>query len=293
MAQTRYDEPGIDGAGQKSGDGNGIGGTGGPAARAPGIGGTGIIGTISDVDNDAQIISASGTTTATVGLAVHIKDQLHTGTEGRLQVTFRDHTVLTLGEDASLVIDQYVFDPDRGIGDALLHATQGAFRFAAGQLKEMPNKMITVSTPVAEIGVRGTEFWGGPTDEQYGVLLIEGEVTVANQGGTVRLSHPGEGTEIHSRFESPRPPTKWAPERVTRALGKTMTRREQNLRNHDHGPGHNQERGPGRRSELRGGHATGNEGAHLPGGRAPGGKALGQGRNPPKRWWRNSRRWRP
>ena len=317
IAQTRYDEPGIDGAGQKSGDGNGIGGTGGPAARAPGIGGTGgpaakapgiggtgIIGTISDVDNDAQIISASGTTTATVGLAVHMKDQLHTGAEGRLQVTFQDHTVLTLGEDANLVIDRYVFDPDRGIGDALLRATQGAFRFAAGQLKEMRSKTITVSTPLAEIGVRGTEFWGGPTDEQYGVLLIEGEVTVTNQAGAVRLSHPGEGTEIHSRFESPRPPTKWAPERVTRALGRTMTRREQNLRQHDHSPGHNQEPGPGRRSDLRGGHAPGSsgaqppgkEGAHPPGmerTHPPGGRALGQGRNPPKRWWRNFRRWRP
>jgi len=299
----------IGGAGQKSGDGNGIGGTGGPAtrapgiggtggpaARAPGIGGTGIIGTISDVDNEAQIISASGTTTATVGLAVHIKDQLRTGADGRLQVTFQDHTVLTLGEDANLVIDRYVFDPNRGIGDALLHATHGAFRFAAGQLKEMRSKTITVSTPLAEIGVRGTEFWGGPTDEQYGVLLIEGEVTVTNQGGTVRLSHPGEGTEIHSRFESPRPPTKWAAERVTRALGRTMTRREQNLRNHDHGPGHNQEHGPGRRSDLGGGHAPGPEGAHPPGmegAHPPGGRALGQGRNPPKRWWRNFRHWRP
>ena len=296
IAQTRSDEAGIGGAGQKSGDGNGIGGTGGPAARAPGIGGTGIIGTISDVDNEAQIISASGTTTATVGLAVHMKDQLRTGADGRLQVTFQDHTVLTLGEDANLVIDRYVFDPNRGIGDALLHATHGAFRFAAGQLKEMRSKTITVSTPLAEIGVRGTEFWGGPTDEQYGVLLIEGEVTVTNQGGTVRLSHPGEGTEIHSRFESPRPPTKWAAERVTRALGRTMTRREQNLRNHDHGPGHNQEHGPGRRSDLGGGHALGPEGAHPPGmegAHPPGGRALGQGRNPPKRWWRNFRHWRP
>jgi hypothetical protein len=297
MAQTRSDDPGIGGTGHKSGDGNGIGGTGEPAARSPGIGGTGepaarspgiggtgIIGTISDVESDAQIISASGATAATVGLAVHMKDQLRTGTNGRLQVTFRDKTVLTLGEEASVVIDRYVFDPDRGIGEALLQATQGAFRFAAGQLKDMRNKTITVSTPVAEVGVRGTEFWGGPIDKQYGVLLIEGEVTVSNQGGTVKLSNPGEGTEIRSRFESPRPPTKWAPERVTRALGKTVTRHDHNLHQHDHGPGHELEHGPGRRSEPRGGPHPGIEGAHPPGGRA-----TGQGRNP--KGWRNFRRW--
>ena len=303
IAQTQFDDPGTGGAVQRSGEGNGIGGTGGPAtkvpgiggtggpkAKVPGIGGTGIIGTVSDVDNEAQIVSASGTTTATVGLAVHMKDELRTGADGRLQITFQDHTVLTLGEDANLVIDRYVFDPNRGIGDALLHATQGAFRFAAGQIKDMQSKAITVSTPLAEIAVRGTEFWGGPTDEQYGVLLIEGEVTVTNQGGTVRLTQPGEGTEIHSRFESPRPPTKWASERVTRALGRTMTRREQNLRDHDHGPGLNQEHGPNRRSDLKSNkkdHPPGAEGAQPPGGRA-----LGQGRNPPKKWWRNPRRWR-
>ena len=287
IAQTRSNDPGIGGTGHKSGDGNGIGGTGEPAARSPGIGGTGIIGTISDVENDAQIISASGATTAIVGLAVHMKDQLRTGTNGRLQVTFRDNTVLTLGEEASIVIDRYVFDPDRGIGEALLQATQGAFRFAAGQLKDMRNKTITVSTPVAEVGVRGTEFWGGPIDGQYGVLLIEGEVTVSNQGGTIRLSNPGEGTEIHSRFESPRPPTKWAPERVTRALGKTVTLHDHNLHQHDHGPNHELEHGPGPRSELRGGHHPGIEGAHPPGG------ATGQGRNPTKKGWRNLRHWLP
>ena len=287
IAQTRSNDPGIGGTAHKSGDGNGIGGTGEPAARSPGIGGTGIIGTISEVDNDAQIISANGATTASVGLAVHMKDQLRTGTDGRLQVTFRDNTLLTLGEEASVVIDRYVFDPDRGIGEALLKATQGAFRFAAGQLKDVHNKTITVSTPVADVGVRGTEFWGGPIDGQYGVLLIEGEVTVSNQGGTVKLSNPGEGTEIHSRFESPRPPTKWAPERMTRALGKTMTRHDHDLHQHDHGPGHKLEHGPGPRSELRGGHHPGIEGAHPPGGRA------GQGRNPPKKGWRNLRRWLP
>jgi len=251
MAQTRITPSG--GTGSKSGEGNGIGGTGEPAANAPGIGGTGVIGTISDVENEAQIVSASGSTTAVVGLAVHMKDQLDTGADGRLQVTFKDQTVLTLGENAQVLIDRYVFDPDRGMGEALLHASQGAFRFAAGKLKDVANKKITVSTPVADIGVRGTEFWGGPIDEQYGVLLIEGQVTVTNQAGIVTLSHPGEGTEIHSRFESPRPPTKWAPERVSRALGKTVTRHEHNPRQHDHGPEHNLEHGPGHRSELRAG----------------------------------------
>jgi len=83
--------------------------------------------------------------------------------------------VLTLGENASVLIDRYVYDPDKGIGETVLQATKGAFRFATGRIKELKAKTIAISTPVADIAVRGTEFWGGPINAKYGVLLLEGD----------------------------------------------------------------------------------------------------------------------
>ena len=82
----------------------------------------------------------------------------------------------TLSENARIVIDRYVYDPEQGVGDVLLTTTQGAFRFATGKMKELTEKTITVETPVAQVGVRGTEFWGGPVDGEYSVLLLAGEV---------------------------------------------------------------------------------------------------------------------
>ena len=114
---------------------------------------------------------------------MHLKDELRTGGGARLQVIFRDDTVLTLGEHASVRIDRYVDEPDQGVGETVLQATKGAFRFATGKIKELKDKKIAVSTPVADIGVRGTEFWGGPINAKYGVLLLEGEVTVSQPGG--------------------------------------------------------------------------------------------------------------
>jgi hypothetical protein len=174
-------------------------------------------GLVNKVENEAQIISASGATTATVGTPVHMKDELRTGANGRLQVTFRDNTVLTLGEHASVVIDRYVYDPDHGIGATVLQATKGAFRFATGRMKELKDHKIAVSTPVADIGVRGTEFWGGPLDK-YGVLLLEGEVSVSNQAGSVVLSKPGQGTDIPSPLNAPGAPSAWPADKVTRAI---------------------------------------------------------------------------
>jgi hypothetical protein len=140
------------------------------------------VGFVNKVENEAQLVSASGASaSAVVGAAVHMKDELRTGATGRMQVTFRDNTVLTLGENASVLIDRYVYDPDKGIGETVLQATKGAFRFATGRIKELKEKTIAISTPVADIAVRGTEFWGGPINAKYGVLLLEGEVTVSNQ----------------------------------------------------------------------------------------------------------------
>jgi hypothetical protein len=174
-------------------------------------------GLVNKVENEAQIISASGATTATVGTPVQKKDELRTGANGRLQVTFRDNTVLTLGEHASVVIDRYVYDPDHGIGETVLQATKGAFRFATGRIKELKDHKIAVSTPVAYIGVRGTEFWGGPLDK-YGVLLLQGKVTVSNQAGSVVLSNPGQGTDIPSPLDAPGGPSAWPADKVARAI---------------------------------------------------------------------------
>jgi hypothetical protein len=63
----------------------------------------------------------------------------------------------------------------------------------------MNEKKITVATPVAALAVRGTEFWAGPIDGQYGVLLLHGKVDVSNRAGAVRLSSPGIGTDIPLR----------------------------------------------------------------------------------------------
>jgi hypothetical protein len=194
------------------------------------------VGSISDVEGAAEIVSSGQSAGAADGAAVHMNDELKTGADGHLQVTFRDDTVLTLGEDARVVIDRYVFDPDQGVGDVLLTTTQGAFRFATGRLKDLSSKDITVATPVAEIGIRGTEFWGGPVDGEYSVLLLAGEIDVKNQAGTVRLNRPGLATVIRSRLQAPLRPSVWSVDRIERALTRTVTRKglkqlERELRN--------------------------------------------------------------
>jgi hypothetical protein len=158
-----------------------------PVARAESA-----VGVVSKVQNAAQI----GATTAIVGAPVHMNDRLRTGANARLEVTFNDDSSLTLGENANVVIDRYVFNPNKSSAQVVLNATHGAFRFAGGKIEQMSQKSIVVNTPSAALAVRGTHFWAGPIDGKYGVLLLNGRVGVSNRAGAVTLARPGMGTDI-------------------------------------------------------------------------------------------------
>ena len=150
------------------------------------------VGAVTRVQNQAQV----GATTAVVGAPVHMNDRLRTGANARLEVTFNDNSKLTLGENANVAIDRYVYNPTKSSGELALNVTRGAFRFAGGRIEKLQNKTVTVSTPVAAMAVRGTDFWAGPIDGQYGVLLLKGNVRVSNRAGAVTLNRPGWGTDI-------------------------------------------------------------------------------------------------
>jgi hypothetical protein len=142
---------------------------------------------VSKVQDAATVVTDGNAVTAKVGTVVHMQDSVQTGSGGRLEVTFRDGTKVTLGENANIVIDKFVFDPDQGVGEASLNVTEGAFRFVTGRMKEMSNKSITVNTTAAQIGVRGTDFWGGPI-ASYGVYVFTGAVDVSALGTTVGVT---------------------------------------------------------------------------------------------------------
>jgi hypothetical protein len=150
------------------------------------------VGSVTKVQNQAQI----GSATAVVGSPVHMNDRLRTGANARLQVTFRDGSLLTLGENANVVVDRFAFNPGQSKGEVALSATRGALRFAGGKIEQMASKKVTVTTPQAALAVRGTHFWAGTINGQYGVLLLNGKLGVSNRAGAVTLSRPGWGTDI-------------------------------------------------------------------------------------------------
>ena len=154
------------------------------------------IGTVSRIQGEASGTRNGATRALGLNASVFLNEVVSTAETARLEVTFADNTRLTLGEKAKLTIDTYVFDSAAGSG-TIKFGLVGAFRFVSGQVSKLASADVRVTTPVAIVGIRGTEFWGGPIDDQaLGVFLIEGAVSVSNAAGQQILNLPGQGTNI-------------------------------------------------------------------------------------------------
>ena len=176
------------------------------------------IGTVSRIQGEASGTRNGAIRTLGLNSSVFLNEVLSTAQTARLEVTFTDNTRLTLGEKAKLTLDTYVFDSAAGNG-TIKFGLVGAFRFVSGQVSKLASADVSVTTPAAAVGIRGTEFWGGPIDDQaLGVFLIEGAVSVSNAAGQQILSLPGQGTNIAAPGAAPGPVTIWPPDKVNRAL---------------------------------------------------------------------------
>lgn len=176
------------------------------------------IGTVSRIQGEAS--GARGGATQALGLnaSVFLNETVSTGAAARLELTFKDNTRLTLGENAKLMLYRYVFNPAAGRGTIRFRVV-GALRFLSGQVSKLARSDVSVTTPVAAVGIRGTEFWSGPIDDQtLGVFLIEGAVRISNAAGAQILNRPGQGTNVARAGAAPGPVTFWPQDKVNRAL---------------------------------------------------------------------------
>ena len=90
---------------------------------------------------------------------VHIGDAIVSGPQSSLQMLLLDQSVFTVGSDASITIDRFVYDPNQGTSDIAASVAKGAFRFMSGRLTPGAGQS-AIRTPVATIGVRGTIVQG-------------------------------------------------------------------------------------------------------------------------------------
>ena len=151
-----------------------------------------------------------------VGAELHRDEQVWTSSGGRLDIAFVDGSSVTLGENARMVLDEFVLAEDGGVGNQVLRSITGALRFVGGAVDRSKPGATRIVTPIATMTVRGTEFFAGPIDGAYGVFVYHGQVDVATSTGSVTLKD-GEGTTLTKSSIAPTPPKLWGAPKIARA----------------------------------------------------------------------------
>jgi hypothetical protein len=155
-------------------------------APAQGLAQQSRIGVAAQVKNQVNATLSGQTRTLNLGNNVFAGERIRTGQASTAQLTFLDQTNLTIGSQSDVVLDRFVYDPNRGAGNVALSATQGALRFISGAQN---SNSYRIDTPAATITVRGTlAYWYGFGNVEYFVNgYRETMVTLKPAGPTITV----------------------------------------------------------------------------------------------------------
>jgi hypothetical protein len=146
------------------------------------------------------------------GDIVHRDEILTTGVNARLHVDLTDGGALQLGENAAFVVNSAALGQPSFGAEAAMQLFAGPFRLIGN------HEGTRIRTPLASIGIRGTDVWGGFIDGGFGILLSDGVIDVTTALGRATLDQPGQGVTVPGRGAPPGPVTVWPLDKVSRAI---------------------------------------------------------------------------
>jgi hypothetical protein len=93
-----------------------------------------------------------------VGEIVFETDSLITGPDGRIGVTLRDETRISLGPRSEVRIDRFLYSPADGQLAFMLQVVRGLATYVSGRIAKLSPDAVRIETPGAIVGVRGTRL---------------------------------------------------------------------------------------------------------------------------------------
>jgi hypothetical protein len=156
-----------------------------PAAQAQ------TIGVAATVRNDVAQVKGASALAISIGEDVIRNEIVRTGEDSSTKLVFSDNTNLAVGPVSTVTLDKFVFAGDSTYQQATVNLVRGAFRFSTGSSDKRAYK---INTPVATIGVRGTELDILSERARTIATLNEGRAIVCTRSGAqcVTLSNPGD-----------------------------------------------------------------------------------------------------
>ena len=125
-----------------------------------------------------------------IGIDVQANELITTGSNDRAHLVFLDGTSVTVGPNAQLTIDKFVYDPNTKTGELAVSAGKGVLRLVGGKISK--TTPITITTPSSTIGIRGgiTIVDVQPT-KTTSTFVFGNALTASAQGQTTTVKRAG------------------------------------------------------------------------------------------------------
>ncbi|WP_257118837.1 FecR family protein [Aliarcobacter vitoriensis] len=146
------------------------------------------IGTITLLEGEAYVQRKADTFKLNFGDKINEKDRIETKVNSKIQITFIDNTIITIGKESSLDVEEYLFSNNQN-ASSNFSVTKGAFHVITGQIGKVNPSKFKLKTKNASIGIRGTEFLGDQTRVfcASGAIFVEsfGEIREVTNGNYI------------------------------------------------------------------------------------------------------------
>jgi hypothetical protein len=109
------------------------------------------------------------------------EEALRTDRDSSIAVKFVDGSELNVEAQSEVVLSDYVFDPAAASTSGVITLSTGLFHFNSNNAVQ--DEGLVLQTPVATIGIRGTQFLVTVADDATIVDILEGKVEVRPLGG--------------------------------------------------------------------------------------------------------------
>lgn len=115
-------------------------------------------GTFKLVQGEVTVIHGETRRAATLGGPLRATERVQTGAKSAAAITLIDGTVMTLGPNATMELQQASFDGTTQDGNLLVSVLRGTMRMVTGAIAKLNPQHVQVTTPTSVIGIRGTDF---------------------------------------------------------------------------------------------------------------------------------------
>ena len=180
------------------------------------IPGFGEIGNVTSQTKAAQITRKGDKILTEVDTPVEMRDLIET-LKGRANIKFVDDTKVSITEYSKLLIDEFVYNPEKKTCKLSLKAALGTIRYSSGKIAKNSRQNVKIKSPTASVSIRGTDFTMNvqedgassflllPSTDEAGNSYV-GSIDVSTLGGTVTLDQAYEATTVVSAIAAPTPP---------------------------------------------------------------------------------------